>query len=99
MPTSPNSLMMTAVWPKAGSARRRRSNVVLPEPRNPVSSVTGGKAGISSAIIDAETRQHVGGERVAEPPGQFFRRRPEMSEILDDLALAGQRRQQEGRAL
>lgn len=37
--------MMTAVSPSAGSASRRRSSVVLPEPRNPVSSVTGVKAG------------------------------------------------------
>src|SRR3954453_2711315 len=41
MPTSPNSLMTTAVSAKAGSRRSRLRRVVLPEPRKPVSTVTG----------------------------------------------------------
>ena len=41
MPTAPNSLMMTAVpWP-SGEERKRCNSVVLPLPRNPVTTVTG----------------------------------------------------------
>ena len=40
-PTSPNSLMMTAVSASAGSFSRRLSSVVLPAPRKPVSTVSG----------------------------------------------------------
>src|SRR6266508_3086030 len=41
MPTLPNSLMMTAVPSPAGLARKRRSSVVLPATRKPVTTVTG----------------------------------------------------------
>jgi len=41
MPTAPNSLMMTAVPCPSGDARNRCSSVVLPLPRNPLTTVTG----------------------------------------------------------
>src|SRR5262249_59734915 len=40
-PTSPNSLMTTAVSVSAGSLSRRLSSVVLPAPRKPVSTLYG----------------------------------------------------------
>ena len=40
-PTSPNSLITTAVSEKRGSANKRFSRVVLPAPRKPVRMVTG----------------------------------------------------------
>src|SRR5438105_8674964 len=99
MPTSPNSLMMTAVSLNAGSARRRRSSVVLPEPRKPVSKVTGVKSGMGSAIAALKPGEKIGRQGIAEAAGQSFCGWPEMAEILDHLALAGERRQKEGRAL
>ena len=41
MPTLPNSLMTTAVPSPSGVARKRRTSVVLPAPRKPVTMVTG----------------------------------------------------------
>src|SRR5450432_1841398 len=99
MPISPNSLMMTAVSESAGSSRRRRNSVVLPEPKKPVSKVTGVKVGASSTIVDIEPCEKIGRERIAQATRQPFRGRPEMAEILYDLALAGERRQQKGGAL
>jgi hypothetical protein len=40
-PISPNSLTITTVSASAGSRRSRFSSVVLPAPRNPVSTVSG----------------------------------------------------------
>src|SRR5260370_27941748 len=91
--------MITAVSPSAGSASRRRSSVVLPEPRNPVRSVTGMKAGTSSTMAGIELLEKFGRERIAESAAQLFRRWPEMTKVLDDLALAGEGGQQKGRAL
>src|SRR5258708_20358488 len=91
--------MITAVSPSAGPASRRRSSVVLPEPRNPVRSVTGVKAGMSSTMVGIELLEKFARERIAEPAAQLFRRWPEMAKVLHDLALAGEGRQQKGRAL
>ena len=44
MPTAPYSLMMTAVSRPSGVARKRRTSVVLPAPRKPVTMVTGMRA-------------------------------------------------------
>ena len=44
MPTLPNSLMTTAVPAPSGVARKRRTSVVLPAPRKPVTTVTGMRA-------------------------------------------------------
>ena len=44
MPTAPNSLTMTAVPCPSGVARKRRTSVVLPAPRKPVTIVTGIRA-------------------------------------------------------
>src|SRR5579863_5968369 len=41
MPTAPYSLTMTAVPRPSGDFRNRRISVVLPAPRNPVTTVTG----------------------------------------------------------
>jgi len=40
-PISPNSLTITATLSRPGWVRRCFSNVVLPEPRKPVSTLTG----------------------------------------------------------
>jgi len=44
MPTSPNSLTMTAVSAPSGVFSNSRTSVVLPEPRNPVTIDTGTRA-------------------------------------------------------
>src|SRR5215510_2908998 len=44
IPTAPYSLMMTAVARPSGVARKRRTSVVLPAPRKPVTIVTGMRA-------------------------------------------------------
>src|SRR5438874_12906222 len=44
MPTSPNSLTTTAVLAPSGFASNSRISVVLPEPRTPVTTVTGMRA-------------------------------------------------------
>src|ERR1700739_854215 len=44
IPTAPNSLTITAVPCPSGEARKRRSSVVLPAPRKPVTTVTGIRA-------------------------------------------------------
>ena len=44
MPTAPNSLTTTAVPAPSGVVRKRRSSVVLPAPRKPVTTVTGMRA-------------------------------------------------------
>ena len=44
MPVSPNSLTMTAVPAPCGVARKRRTSVVFPAPRKPVTTVTGIRA-------------------------------------------------------
>src|SRR5262249_41796945 len=44
MPTLPNSLITTAVPSPMGLARNRRTNVVLPAPRKPVTTITGSLA-------------------------------------------------------
>ncbi len=43
MPTEPNSLTMSAVPSPSGVSRNFRTSVVLPEPRNPVTMVTGNR--------------------------------------------------------
>ncbi len=43
MPTSPNSLTTIAVLAPSGLASRARIKVVLPEPRNPVTAMTGSR--------------------------------------------------------
>src|SRR5258708_6559340 len=52
MPISPNSLTRTAVRASAGWRSRWFSTVVLPEPRNPVSTVTGVVSAIQFLRID-----------------------------------------------
>ena len=47
-PTSPNSLMTTAVFSIPGRRIRRESRVVLPLPRKPVMTLTGN--GSASAV-------------------------------------------------
>src|SRR5579885_3673755 len=47
---APISLMTTAVSAKAGADSARRSSVVLPLPRNPVSSVVGRAIGRAASI-------------------------------------------------
>src|SRR6185437_10844604 len=91
--------MITAVSPSAGSASRRRSRVVLPEPRNPVRSVTGVKAGTSLTMAGIQLLDQFARERIAASAAQLFGHRPEMTKVLDDLALAGEGRQQKRRAL
>ncbi len=44
MPTSPTSLTMTATSPDAASVSQRLTNVVLPAPKKPVTTVTGSVA-------------------------------------------------------
>src|SRR5437660_3315188 len=44
MPTTPNSLTITAVPCPSGDSRNRRISVVLPAPRKPVTTVTGIRA-------------------------------------------------------
>ena len=44
MPTAPNSLTISAVPAPSGVSRNRRTSVVLPAPRNPVTMVTGIRA-------------------------------------------------------
>ncbi len=51
MPTSPNSLTITAVRAKAGSRRTRPINVVLPLPRKPVTTDTGHAGPARSARV------------------------------------------------
>ena len=43
MPTEPNSLTISAVPRPSGDARKRRTSVVLPAPRKPVTMVTGSR--------------------------------------------------------
>src|SRR5690606_34764703 len=78
---------------------RRFSSVVLPEPRKPVRRWTGVKAGMSAIAHAFHARDQRGVERIAGPAGEALGGRPEMAEVLDHLALAGARRQHEGRAL
>ena len=54
-PISPNSLTMTTVPVRSGRRSRRLSSVVLPLPRNPVSTVTGMRspaAGVSASSAE-----------------------------------------------
>src|SRR6266436_1475801 len=90
--------MITAVSCSAGSPSRRRSSVVFPEPRKPVSKVTGVNAGASSTI-GIQPGQHLRIKRIAAAARQSLGRGPEMAEVADDLALAGESRKQERRAL
>jgi hypothetical protein len=46
-PTSPNSFSMTAMRLPCFSDRMRFSSVVFPEPRKPVSTVTGTREGVT----------------------------------------------------
>src|SRR5882757_2767019 len=92
-PISPNSLISTAVSASAGSASRRCNSVVLPEPRKPVIRLTGVKTG--SAMKTLQPDDEVGIERIAGPAQQLLGGGPQMTEILDQLGLAGRRRQDE----
>src|SRR5215469_7988004 len=79
IPTSPNSLMMTAVAAISGCLTMWLRTVVLPLPRNPVSKVTGVRDAASIAVramprasnrrlhlgcgLVGEMRHHLGGEQ------------------------------------
>src|SRR5581483_1440331 len=75
MPTSPSSFTITAVSPMSGWARSREISVVFPDPRKPVTSVTGvlGKGGQQPRV-----------ERVERPAGELLRFGPEHSDVRDD---------------
>src|SRR6266436_686401 len=90
--------MITAVSYSAGSPSSRRSSVVLPEPRKPVSKVTGVNAGAASTI-GIQSGQQLRIKRIAAAARQSLGRGPEMAKVADDLALAGESRKQERRAL
>src|SRR5882757_2299015 len=90
--------MITAVSCSAGSPSRRRSSVVFPEPRKPVSKVTGVNAGASS-IIGIQPCQHIRIKRIAGGARQSLGRGPEMAEVADDFTLAGESRKQKRSAL
>ena len=64
IPTSPNSFSMTAMRCPCSSVRMRLSSVVLPEPRNPVSTVTGTRSSVVSAIGLSFRAVGAGGMRV-----------------------------------
>ena len=71
-PTSPNSLMITAVREKSGCLSRRPSSVVLPLPRKPVSTATGimaaRAAGARCAAAPADSRDRRRPARCAADP-------------------------------
>src|ERR671919_1056176 len=78
IPTSPSSLTSTAVSPRSGWRRRLARSVVLPLPRNPVSTVTG------SLLAMAEAGDEAGIERIEAPSRQALGLSPEGSEVGDD---------------
>src|SRR5918998_2048144 len=88
-PTSPNSFTRSAVLAIDGSDSTLARRVVLPLPRNPVTTVTGRLVSLSSMILSVTC----GGERLAQsgvqgvggPARELRRRRPEGSEILHQL--------------
>ena len=89
LPLGTNSLSNTAVSESAGSRSNRCNSVVLPEPRNPVINVTGVKPGEALAKPAFHRGDQFRVERIARPAKQPLGRRPEMSEVIDDLGLAG----------
>src|SRR5882762_173887 len=96
---SPNSLIKTAVSDSAGSSSSRCNSVVLPEPRKPVISVTGVKAGEVSAKLTLHEGDQFLIERIAGPTEQTLGGHPQMREVIHDLGLAGCGRQDESAAL
>ena len=68
MPTSPSSFTITAVSPMSGWASRRESSVVLPLPRNPVTSVTGRRHQRGARAPGRAGR--AAGPRAARPPSR-----------------------------
>ena len=65
-PTDEELLAATAVSEKDGAERARRSSVVLPLPRNPVSNVTGR---VSSAAVLVTPGPRDGSARSFHAPG------------------------------
>ena len=57
------------------------------------------KAGMSLTMAAIQLLDQFVRERIAASTAQLFGHRPEMTEVLDDLALAGEGRQQKRRAL
>src|SRR3954469_5195792 len=98
-PISPNSLISTAVSDNLGSSNSRCNSVVLPEPRNPVISVTGVKSGSTSAKLAFHHSNELRIERIAGAAEKPFGCHPQVCEIIDDLGLAGGGRQHECAAL
>src|SRR5215203_614697 len=88
-PTSPNSLTRTAVLAIDGSDSTLARRVVLPLPRKPVTTVTGRLVSLYCTFLSVMRR----GERLTQrgvkgirrPARQLRRRRPQGTEILDQL--------------
>ena len=56
MPSEPNSLTISAVPRPSGVSRKRRTSVVLPAPRKPVTIVTGSRDAALALLPPAEAR-------------------------------------------
>src|SRR5215211_1131628 len=88
-PTSPNSLTRTAVLAIDGSDSTLARRVVLPLPRKPVTTVTGRLVSLSSMIPSVMRRgerfTQSGVQGIRRPARQLRRRRPQRTEILDQL--------------
>src|SRR5215213_791594 len=88
-PTSPNSLTRTAVLAIDGSDSTLARRVVLPLPRKPVTTVTGRLVFLYSMILSVMCRgerlTQTGVQGIRRPARQLRRRRPQGTEILDQL--------------
>ena len=89
-PTSPNSLISTAVPWRSGCRRSRFRSEVLPLPRKPVSrlTVTTRRSWITAAGQRLDPRQHRRVERVDRASREPLGRRPQRAEMVDHHAPA-----------
>src|SRR6218665_794860 len=96
MPMVPNSLINTAQWENAGSRSSRLSRLVFPDPRKPVSTLTGSRLSISRPrrflAPRATLRRPEAGSVPRRPEAGSAPRRPEAGSATHAPADRSQRR-------
>src|SRR5215469_17074606 len=91
MPISPYSLTMTAVPAPSGLSSSARIRVVLPEPRNPVTAMTGSRAPRARFWRRPQSDASLPPKRVSGPVSELHFERVEPADMavdrVDDLAF------------